>query len=133
MNMKKRYKFMQQKKDLKKFLKKYQIKKKEEKRNFIIQVKNSQKENFLKNININNIETINPIIEEKFDEEFGICPITQDYMENPVLCPSGYYFEKEAIINWIKRNHSDPFTREYLHEDMLIEDNEFRNLIIEYK
>ena len=108
-------------------------KKKEEKRNFIMAVKNSQKEKFLKKININNIETINPIFEEKFDEEFGICPITQDYMENPVLCPSGYYFEKEAIINWIKRNHNDPFTREYLHEDMLIEDNEFKNLIIEYR
>ena len=45
-------------------------------------------------------ETINNQInedEEEFDEDYGICPITQTYMENPVLCPSGNYYEKKQF------------------------------------
>ena len=40
---------------------------------------------------------------EEYDEFYGICPITQEFMENPVLCPSGNYYEKSAIIEWIKK------------------------------
>ena len=54
-------------------------------------------------------------------------------MKNPVFAPSGYYYEKSAIIDWIKRNNNDPFTREYLSEDMLVEDNVFKQKIIEYR
>ena len=71
--------------------------------------------------------------DEDFDEDFGICPITLEYMKNPVFAPSGYYYEKSAIIDWIKRNNNDPFTREYLSEDMLVEDNVFKQKIIEYR
>ena len=80
------------------------------------------------NMNYNNEKK-----EEEFDEEYGICPITQEYMENPVLSPSGNYYEKSAIIDWINKNHSDPLTREYLNVDMLIEDNEYKKHIIEYR
>ena len=88
-------------------------------------------------IDINNIN-INDKIEEdkeeeKFDEEYGICPITQDYMENPVIVPSGNYYEKSAIIEWIEKNHNDPLTRENLTIDMLVEDHEYRQKIIEYR
>ena len=71
--------------------------------------------------------------EEKFDENFGICPITQEYMKHPMLTPSGNYYEKSAIIQWINKNKTDPISREILTIDMLVEDIEFRNKIKEYK
>ena len=80
-----------------------------------------------------NINNNNEIKEEEFDEEYGICPITQEYMENPVITPSGNYYEKTAIIDWINKNKNDPLTREYLTVDMLIEDNEYKKQIIAYR
>ena len=71
--------------------------------------------------------------DEEFDEKFGICPITLDYMENPVICPSGNYYEKSAIIEWIKQNGTEPLTRQKLSVDMLIEDNECKKKIIEFR
>ena len=71
--------------------------------------------------------------EEKFDENFGICPITQEYMKHPMLTPSGNYYEKSAIIQWINKNKTAPISREILTIDMLVEDIEFRNKIKEYK
>ena len=76
---------------------------------------------------------INKIEEEEFDEEFGICPITQEYMKYPVLCPSGNYYEKSAILNWLKKNKSEPLTRQHLTADMLKEDEDFKKKIIEYR
>ena len=52
--------------------------------------------------------SINEIEEEQYDEEFGICPITQEYMKHPVLCPSGNYYEKSAILDWLKKNDTCP-------------------------
>ena len=50
-----------------------------------------------------------------------------------MLTPSGNYYEKSAIIDWINKNHTDPMTRENLTVDMLIEDIEFRKKIKEYQ
>ena len=85
------------------------------------------------NNNINNINVINPIKEDEFDENYGICPITLEYMKNPVLSPSGNYYEKSAIIDWIEKNHNDPFSRENLTVDMIVEDEEFKKQIIKYR
>ena len=54
-------------------------------------------------------------------------------MKNPVLSPSGNYYEKTAILNWLKNNNTDPLTRQYLTPNMLIEDEEFKKKIIEYR
>ncbi len=86
---------------------------------------NQKKENNNHNENINVIN----IREEEEDETYGICPITQEYMKHPMLTPSGNYYEKKAIIRWIKEHHTDPMTREELTEDMLIEDHEFKKKI----
>jgi hypothetical protein len=82
----------------------------------------------------------NPLEETKGNEEdeeekdnWGICPITDCYMEHPVLAPSGQYYEKSAILNWLSKHETDPMTREHLTKDMLIEDEEYRLQIIEYK
>ena len=54
-------------------------------------------------------------------------------MKHPMLSPSGTYYEKSAIIDWIKKNQTDPMTREKLTIDMLVEDKEFAKKIKEYK
>ena len=83
--------------------------------------------------NNNNYINNNNEKEEEFDEEYGICPITQEYMENPVITPSGNYYEKSAIIDWINKNQNDPLTREHLTVEMLVEDHEYKKQIIEYR
>ena len=93
---------------------------KEEEKQFQLAIEESKKYN-------------NEINTEEFDEDYGICPITQEYMENPVITPSGTYYEKKAIIDWINKNNTDPMTREILTVDMLIEDHEYKNKIIEYR
>ena len=105
-------------------------KEKEEEMQIQMAIKESEKDL----ININNLNELNKKEEkEEFDEEYGICPITQEYMENPVLSPSGNYYEKSAIIDWINRNNTDPLTREHLSIDMLIEDEDYKNEIIKYR
>ena len=107
-------------------------------------IKNSLLENYAKNIyeineknnNLYNENNNNNSYEYDSDEEeedYGICPITQNYMKNPVLSPSGIYYEKEAILNWLKTHDTDPMTREKISADMLIEDEEYRKRIIIYK
>ena len=54
-------------------------------------------------------------------------------MNNPVLIPSGNYYDKDAIIEWIKMQHNDPCTREKLSINDLVEDNDYKKIIIEYK
>ena len=86
--------------------------------------------NHNENINIINIrEEEEKKNEEEEDETYGICPITQEYMKHPMLTPSGNYYEKKAIIRWIKIHHTDPMTREKLTEDMIVEDHEFKKKI----
>ena len=54
-------------------------------------------------------------------------------MEHPVLTPSGIYYEKSALLKWLKKNQTDPMSREYLTEDMVEEDIEFEKKIKLYK
>ena len=123
-----------------------EIEKKEEEE-LLLAIKESEKQNYFNNNNYNennfnfNFDEIDEEkvygerneIKEEFDEEYGICPITQDYMTNPVITPSGNYYEKSAIIDWIEKNKTDPLTREPLTVDMLMEDEEYKNKIIEYR
>ena len=111
-----------------------------EKAVFINKTKNKNKKNLKEKANLkkslsDNIKASKnyEIKEEEFDEDFGICPITQEYMNNPVLCPSGNYYEKSAILDWLKKNDTEPLTRQYLRADMLIEDKEYKKKILEYR
>ena len=72
-------------------------------------------------------------LEEEFDENFGICPITRDYMKDPVICPSGNYYDKSAILNWLKDHDTEPLTRQHLTPEMLKEDEEYKRKIIHYR
>ena len=109
-------------------------KEEEEERQLQMALKESEKEyNINKYKDDKNENAFSLQKEEEFDEEYGICPITQEYMQNPVISPSGNYYEKSAIIDWINKNKTDPMTREPLTADMLIEDEEYRKQIIEFR
>ena len=76
---------------------------------------------------------LNELENEEYDENYGICPITHDYMKHPVLTPSGIYYERSAILKWLEKNHNDPMTRKHLTNDMLIEDEEYNIKLIKFK
>ena len=42
------------------------------------------------------------------------CPITFELMNHPVVCKDGRTYERNAIIDWIVREGTSPFTRETL-------------------
>ncbi len=42
------------------------------------------------------------------------CPITMQIMMEPVTCPSGHTFEREAIETWLLSSRTNPLTREPL-------------------
>ena len=91
--------------------------------------KKEKKEKF---INLIDGKTVEEEEEEEFDENFGICPITKDYMRHPMLAPSGNYYEKKAIFRWINEHHNDPITREWLSSEMLVEDLDYKRKIKDY-
>ena len=93
---------------------------------------NQKKEKKEKFINLIDGKTVEEEEEEEFDENFGICPITKDYMRHPMLAPSGNYYEKKAIFRWINEHHNDPITREWLSSEMLVEDLDYKRKIRDY-
>ena len=66
-------------------------------------------------------------------DDWGICPITNDFMENPVITIYGTHYEKYAIIDWLKRHQTDPLTNQPLTEKDLTEDEEYKKNIKEYR
>ena len=101
--------------------------------NSIIEMKKINNEKVKEKEKTNEIGIKEENEEEIFDEDYGICPIKLEYMKHPMLSPSGNYYEKSAIIDWIKKNQTDPMTREKLTIDMLLEDKEYAKKIKEYK
>ena len=98
-----------------------------------INQKKEKKEKFINLIDGKTVEDEEEIENEgEYDENFGICPITRDYMKHPMLAPSGNYYEKKAIFRWINENHNDPITREFLSSEMLVEDLDYKRKIREY-
>ncbi len=69
-------------------------------------------------------------IEEK---DSFLCPINQTLMEDPVITPYGTTYERSAILNWLKKNNTDPLTKKKLSKEMLITNYALRSAIQEYK
>lgn len=61
------------------------------------------------------------------------CPITQELMVDPVIAPDGNTFEREAILNWIRANGTNPVTRQPLRIATLRRNNNLYQLIQEEK
>jgi len=51
--------------------------------------------------------------------EVGVCPISREWMKDPVIAPDGYTYEKEAIEMWLAVHRTSPLTREFMSADNL--------------
>lgn len=62
-----------------------------------------------------------------------ICPITTNLLEDPVIAPSGYTYEREDLRNWVDNNGVDPFTREPLSMNQVIPNRALQEAVKHYK
>lgn len=51
------------------------------------------------------------------------CPITSDFMVNPVITPDGTTYERAAILAWLRSNARDPMSRNPLQSHQLRPNN----------
>lgn len=63
-----------------------------------------------------------------------LCPITQMPMRFPVTAPSvpghpGHHFERKAIIDWLRRNKTNPMNQQPLRLNQLRENTAMREII----
>ena len=49
-----------------------------------------------------------------------VCPITLAVFQDPVSAPSGITYEKEAVLEWLKKSETDPSTRAPLKPVQLV-------------
>jgi len=61
------------------------------------------------------------------------CPITLELMDEPVIAPSGYTYERRAIEEHLRKNASDPFTLEPFNIVDLRPNRALRDAIQAYK
>ena len=54
-------------------------------------------------------------------------------MEDPVTTIYGHIYEKEALLKWIDKYHTDPITRKKLTRNDVFPALPFRNAIQEFK
>lgn len=62
-----------------------------------------------------------------------ICPITHEIMNEPVIDPDGYTYERSAIEIWLGRGETSPITRNPLTSDQLVVNRALKNTIDLYK
>ncbi|KAI3882170.1 hypothetical protein MKW92_012324 [Papaver armeniacum] len=68
---------------------------------------------------------------EKIPIEF-IDPLAKTIMEDPVVLPSNFTVDRAVIRNHISKFHVDPFSGNYLTEDMLLSDDNLKARIKEF-
>jgi hypothetical protein len=54
------------------------------------------------------------------EDGHGICPITQQRFQDPVVAADGHTYERTAIRRWLARHNTSPMTREQLDNTVLI-------------
>lgn len=65
------------------------------------------------------------------DMAAAICPITQEIMEDPVVCADGHSYERGAIEKWLQTRQTSPSTNAPLLHKNLVPNHALRNLIAE--
>lgn len=65
----------------------------------------------------------NPEMTDVEAEELLLCPITQEVIQDPHFCTlDGYTYEKDAIVDWLRRNPTSPITRAEIPAGKRVED-----------
>ncbi len=63
----------------------------------------------------------------------AICPITQELMEDPVVCADGHSYERAAITQWLLSRDTSPCTNTSLLHRNVVPNFALRNLIAELR
>jgi len=63
----------------------------------------------------------------------AICPITQEIMEDPVVCSDGHSYERAAITQWLLSRDTSPATNTSLLHRNVVPNYALRNLIAEIR
>lgn len=61
------------------------------------------------------------------------CPITHVLMENPVVAPDGWSYERAAIENWVRQHGVSPMTRQPITMNQLVPNISMRKAIEQYR
>ncbi|MCB1136078.1 MAG: U-box domain-containing protein [Chlamydiia bacterium] len=70
-----------------------------------------------------------PPSEDKAEIELPECPITGAPMEDPVIDPEGYSYERSAIEAWLQQNPHSPVTRSSLKIKQLVPNRALKELM----
>lgn len=62
----------------------------------------------------------------------AICPLSLEFITDPVITPSGITYQKSAIVDWLKTHTFDPFTRQPLAKKNLVNNNNLREPLRHY-
>ena len=63
----------------------------------------------------------------------AMCPITQEIMEDPVICADGHSYERSAITQWLLVRDTSPCTNTTLSHRNVVPNYALRNLIAEVR
>lgn len=61
------------------------------------------------------------------------CPISYQIMENPVITPSGFTYERKFLEEWLITNPSCPMTGQYVDNELLVPNRIMKNIIDDIK
>jgi len=64
--------------------------------------------------------------------ESFLCPITQEVMREPVICPDGYTYEKDAIQLHLRSSPLSPMTRQAVDSNALIPNRALKDAITQW-
>mmetsp|Transcript_33956 Transcript_33956/g.52922 ORF Transcript_33956/g.52922 Transcript_33956/m.52922 type:complete len:117 (-) Transcript_33956:1492-1842(-) len=70
-------------------------------------------------------------VEDTVPNEY-LCPISMDFMKDPVLAMDGHSYERASIENWLKRSQKSPKTNALLPSKMLIANHALKSMILEW-
>ena len=59
----------------------------------------------------------------------AICPITQEVMNDPVICADGHSYERASVEMWLLSHNTSPATNVPLAHTNLVPNHALRNLI----
>jgi hypothetical protein len=76
-------------------------------------------------------DTVATLLQDDIPEEY-ICPITQDFMRDPVIAEDGHTYEREAITAWLTKHSTSPITREYISHERLLSDPTLKKMIEDF-
>ncbi|KAK9829576.1 hypothetical protein WJX72_006579 [[Myrmecia] bisecta] len=57
------------------------------------------------------------------------CPITHDFMQDPVIAEDGHTYDRAAIVEWFSQHDTSPMTNQVLATKVLIPNILMRRLI----